>query len=144
MEPPPEAAQNEQAFRGPPLHLLVFAYQNRLSGTVTIDTESGQRHQVYFHEGAPAKVLLADPVLTRDCIIGRMGSVPPEDLVGVPTVSGSLRESLDALWADKDFLLKGDVFTEEQIQSYCELRWEEVLKFEQAPHPIEFNMYYSV
>ena len=55
-----------------------------------------------------------------------------------------MREALDELSADKDFLLKGDVFTEDQIQSYCELRWEEVLNFEQAPHPIEFSMYYSV
>ncbi|MCZ6885048.1 MAG: type I glutamate--ammonia ligase [Alphaproteobacteria bacterium] len=70
--------------------------------------------------------------------------LPPEDLVNVPIVSGSLRESLDAMWADKDFLLKGDVFTEEQIKAYCDLRWEEVVAFEQAPHPIEFQMYYSV
>jgi glutamine synthetase len=70
--------------------------------------------------------------------------LPPEDLVNVPTVSGSLRQALDALWADKDFLMKGDVFTEEQIQAYCDLRWEEVVTFEQAPHPVEFEMYYSV
>jgi glutamine synthetase len=70
--------------------------------------------------------------------------LPPEELVNVPTVAGSLREALDSLWADKDFLLKGDVFSEEQIQAYCDLRWEEVVTFEQAPHPVEFQMYYSV
>jgi len=70
--------------------------------------------------------------------------LPPEELVNVPTVSGSLREALDSLWADKDFLMKGDVFTEEQIKAYCDLRWEEVVTFEQAPHPVEFQMYYSV
>jgi len=68
----------------------------------------------------------------------------PDDLVNVPTVSGSLREAVDSLWADKDFLIKGDVFTEDQIQAYCDLRWEEVANFEQAPHPVEFSMYYSV
>ena len=70
--------------------------------------------------------------------------LPPEELVNVPTVSGSLREALDSLWADKDFLLKGDVFSEEQVRAYCDLRWEEVVTFEQAPHPVEFQMYYSV
>ena len=70
--------------------------------------------------------------------------LPPEDLVGVPVVCGSLREALDELSADKDFLLKGDVFTEDQIDSYCQLRWEEGVNLEQAPHPIEFDMYYSV
>ena len=69
--------------------------------------------------------------------------LPPEELVNVPTVCGSLREALDSLWADKDFLLKGDVFTEDQIKSYCDLKWTEVVAFETAPHPIEFQMYYS-
>ncbi|MQA65680.1 MAG: type I glutamate--ammonia ligase [Alphaproteobacteria bacterium] len=70
--------------------------------------------------------------------------LPPEELVNVPTVCGSLREALDSLWADKDFLLKGDVFSEDQIKAYCDLRWAEVVAFETAPHPIEFAMYYSV
>jgi glutamine synthetase len=70
--------------------------------------------------------------------------LPPEELQGVPTVCGSLREALVALEADNDFLRKGDVMTEELINGYLELKWEEVLAFEQAPHPIEFQMYYSV
>ena len=39
--------------------------------------------------------------------------------------------------------MKGDVFTEDQIKSYCDLKWAEVVAFETAPHPIEFSMYYS-
>jgi glutamine synthetase len=70
--------------------------------------------------------------------------LPPEELVNVPTVAGSLREALVSLSEDKDFLLKGDVFTEDQIKAYCDLKWTEVTDFEQAPHPIEFAMYYSV
>ena len=45
--------------------------------------------------------------------------------------------------ADHDFLLAGDVFSIEQIQSYIELKWTEVYKFEHTPHPVEFQMYYS-
>jgi len=70
--------------------------------------------------------------------------LPPEELKDVPTVCGSLREAIGELAADHAFLLKGDVFTRDQIESYIELKWEEVYNFEHTPHPIEFLMYYSV
>jgi len=69
--------------------------------------------------------------------------LPPEELAGIPTVCGSLREALDALEADHEFLLAGDVFTKSQIEGYSELKWEEVYAFEHTPHPVEFKMYYS-
>ncbi len=69
--------------------------------------------------------------------------LPPEELKDIPTVCGSLREALGALQADHEFLLAGDVFTEEQIESYIELKWKEVYRFEHTPHPVEFEMYYS-
>ena len=70
--------------------------------------------------------------------------LPPEELKDIPTVCGSLREALENLRADHDFLLKGDVFTKDQIETYIELKWDEVYVFEHTPHPIEFEMYYSV
>jgi glutamine synthetase len=70
--------------------------------------------------------------------------LPPEELKNVPTVCGSLREALESLKADHDFLLKGDVFSKDQIESYIELKFHEVHAFEHTPHPIEFQMYYSV
>jgi len=69
--------------------------------------------------------------------------LPPEELKDVPTVCHSLREAAGALDADREFLKKGDVFTDDQIDAYLALKWEEVYKFEHAPHPIEFAMYYS-
>lgn len=69
--------------------------------------------------------------------------LPPEELAEVPTVCGSLREALDSLMADHDFLLKGDVFSKDQIEAYVELKWDEVYRFEQTPSPVEFDMYYS-
>jgi glutamine synthetase len=69
--------------------------------------------------------------------------LPPEELSEVPTVCGSLREALDSLMADHDFLLKGDVFSKDQIEAYVELKWDEVYRFEQTPSPVEFDMYYS-
>ena len=69
--------------------------------------------------------------------------LPPEELAGIPTVCASLREALGALEADKEFLLAGDVFTENQLAGYMDLKWEEIYKFEHTPHPVEFEMYYS-
>jgi glutamine synthetase len=70
--------------------------------------------------------------------------LPPEELQGVPTVCGSLREALDSLAADMDFLMAGDVFTKDMLEGYMELKWNDVYAFEHTPHPVEFEMYYSV
>ncbi|MBF0354810.1 MAG: type I glutamate--ammonia ligase [Alphaproteobacteria bacterium] len=70
--------------------------------------------------------------------------LPPEELKGVPTVCGSLREALEALKADQAFLTKGEVFSADFIESYIELKYEDVYRFEHTPHPVEFQMYYSV
>ena len=70
--------------------------------------------------------------------------LPPEELKDVPTVAGSLREALNALEEDNDFLKKGEVFNDDLINGYLELKWEEVMAFETTTHPIEFDMYYSI
>jgi len=69
--------------------------------------------------------------------------LPAEEIQDIPTVCASLREALDCLAADHDFLLAGDVFTKDQIEGYLDLKWEEVYAYEHTPHPIEFQMYYS-
>ncbi len=69
--------------------------------------------------------------------------LPPEELEGIPTVCGSLREALDELQADHEYLLAGDVFTKDQIDGYIELKMEENQRYEHTPHPVEFGMYYS-
>ncbi|MGC1260246.1 MAG: type I glutamate--ammonia ligase [Jannaschia helgolandensis] len=69
--------------------------------------------------------------------------LPPEELATIPTVCGSLREALDELEKDHDFLIAGDVFTRDQIEGYMALKWDEVHAYEHTPHPIEYQMYYS-
>lgn len=69
--------------------------------------------------------------------------LPLAELEQVPTVCGSLREALEALAADHAFLLKGDVFSQDQIESYIELKYEDVARWEMTPSPVEFDMYYS-
>lgn len=70
--------------------------------------------------------------------------LPPEELKEVPTVCGSLREALQSLEADHEFLLKGDVFSKDFIDAYIELKWNDVYAIEHTPHPVEFQMYYSL
>ena len=69
--------------------------------------------------------------------------LPPAELAQVPTVCASLREALESLMADHDFLLKGDVFTKDQIEAYVELLWADVARWEMTPSPVEYDMYYS-
>ncbi|MES1972511.1 MAG: type I glutamate--ammonia ligase [Pseudomonadota bacterium] len=69
--------------------------------------------------------------------------LPPAELAEVPTVCASLREALECLAADNEFLLKGGVFTADQIESYIELKMEDVARWEMTPSPVEYDMYYS-
>ncbi|WP_199803281.1 type I glutamate--ammonia ligase [Aurantiacibacter sediminis] len=78
-----------------------------------------------------------------DAMDKNLYDLPPAELADVPTVCGSLREALLALRDDHEFLLKGDVFTKDQIDAYMDLKWEDVLRFETTPSPVEFDMYYS-
>ena len=61
----------------------------------------------------------------------------------IPTVCGSLREAMESLDKDRKFLTQGNVFTDDQIDAYIDLKMEEIHNFEHTPHPIEFDMYYS-
>jgi len=69
--------------------------------------------------------------------------LPPAELAQVPTVCGSLRQALEELDQDRAFLTKGDVFTDDQIDSYIELKMADVARWEMTPSPVEYDMYYS-
>lgn len=71
-------------------------------------------------------------------------ALPPEELKEVPTVAASLEEALAALDADREFLKKGDVFSDDQIDAYMALKQEEIDAVRVLPHPKEFQLYYSV
>ncbi len=70
--------------------------------------------------------------------------LPPAELAQIPTVAGSLREALKCLDEDRGFLKMGGVFTDDTIDAYIELRMEENMRYEMTPHPVEYDMYYSV
>jgi len=71
--------------------------------------------------------------------------LPAEELAKVPHTPGSLREALAALEKDHDFLLKGDVFTEDVIETWVNYKMEnEVKALDLRPHPWEFALYYDI
>ena len=70
--------------------------------------------------------------------------LPPAELASIPTVCGSLREALDSLDKDRGFLKMGGVMNDDMIDAYIELKMAENMRYEMAPHPIEYEMYYSV
>jgi glutamine synthetase len=69
--------------------------------------------------------------------------LPPQELKKIPTVCGSLREALGHLDKDRDFLKASGVFDDDFIDSYIDLKMQEIIRFEHTPHPVEFEMYYS-
>ncbi len=69
----------------------------------------------------------------------------PEELASVPQMPGSLDEALNNLEADHDFLLKGDVFTEDALSTWINYkRSNEVDALRLRPHPYEFFLYYDI
>jgi glutamine synthetase len=69
----------------------------------------------------------------------------PEQLRDVPSTPGSLAEALQALKKDHEFLLRGDVFSEDLIETWIDYKMErEVKPMQLRPHPYEFMLYYDV
>ena len=71
--------------------------------------------------------------------------LPPAEGAAIPTVAGSLRETLDCLDRDREFLKKGGVINDDMmIDADIALRMEENMRHEMTPHPIEYDLEYSV
>ncbi|WJJ93623.1 type I glutamate--ammonia ligase [Neopusillimonas aromaticivorans] len=70
--------------------------------------------------------------------------LPPEEDAKIPTVCASLEEALAALDADREFLTRGGVFSNDMLDAYIELKMAEVTRLRMTSHPVEFDMYYSL
>ncbi|HOX71172.1 MAG TPA: type I glutamate--ammonia ligase [Dokdonella sp.] len=70
--------------------------------------------------------------------------LPPEEEKNIPTVCHSLDQALEALDKDRAFLTAGGVFSDDFIDSYIDLKMQEVTRFRAATHPLEYQMYYSI
>jgi glutamine synthetase len=89
-------------------------------------------------DGIQNKIHPGDPVDKN------LYDLPPEEAKAIPNVCSSLQQALENLDADRAFLTKGGVFSDDMIDAYIELRMDEVKNFMMTTHPIEFMMYYSV
>jgi len=138
--------------------LLAYSSRNRSASCRIpyVASPKGKRVEVRFPDPsanpylAYAAMLMAgidgieNKIHPGDPMDKNLYDLPPEELKDVPTVCGSLREAIGYLEADLAFLKKGDVFSDDLIDSYIELKWEEIYDFEHTPHPIEYKRYYSV
>ena len=137
--------------------LLAYSARNR-SASCRIPYGTGpkaKRVEIRFPDAlanpylAYAALMMAglDGILNRlhpgEAMDKNLYDLPPAELAEVPTVCASLREALESLTADHDFLLKGDVFSKEQIEAYVEIKYQDVARWEMTPSPVEYDMYYS-
>jgi len=137
--------------------LLAYSARNRSASCRIpyVSSPKGKRVEVRFPD-ATANPYLAYSAMLMAGLDGIQNKIhpgdpmdkdlydlPPEELAEVPTVCGSLREALESLDADRDFLKAGGVMTDEMIDGYLDLKWEEVYRLEHTTHPVEYEMYYS-
>jgi glutamine synthetase len=72
-------------------------------------------------------------------------NLPPEELAEIPSAPGSLEEAIEALKLDQEFLLKGDVFTQDAIDMWIDYKIEnEINDVKLRPHPHEFYLYFDI
>jgi glutamine synthetase len=138
--------------------LLAYSARNR-SASVRIpftNSPKAKRIEVRFPDPLAnpylvfAAILLAglDGILNKidpgPAMDKNLYDLPPRELKKVPTVSASLREALANLDKDRAFLKAGGVFTDDFIDSYIELKMAQIIRYDQTPHPLEFELYYSM
>ncbi len=138
--------------------ILQYSAKNR-SAAIRVPFESnpkGTRVEVRFPDPT-ANPYLAFSAMLMAGLDGIKNKIDPgkpatEDLyelseaekAKIPTVASSLDQALEALDADREFLTAGGVFTDDMIDSYIELKMEEVTALRCATHPVEYEMYYSL
>ncbi|HEI8950801.1 TPA: glutamate--ammonia ligase [Morganella morganii] len=138
--------------------MLAYSARNR-SASIRIPIVSSakaRRIEVRFPDPAanPYLAFAAQLMAGLDGIINKIHpgdamdknlyDLPPEEAKEIPTVAPSLGDALDALAADHEFLVRGGVFTEDAINTYINLLRADVQRLNMTPHPVEFDMYYSV
>ena len=138
--------------------LLAYSARNR-SASIRIPyvaSPKGKRIEVRFPDPTANPYLAFSAMLMAgldgienkihpgDAMDKNLYDLPPEELKNVPTVCGSLREALEHLNKDRSFLKKGDVFTDDFIDSYIDLKMQDVYRWEHTPTAGELELYYSV
>ena len=139
---------------------LAYSRRNRSASIrIPLYTESPKAKRLEFRPPDPScnpyLALAAQLMAGLDGILRRLDPGPPldkdlyglpsEELKQIPTMPGSLSEALGELEKDHDFLLKGDVFTDDFLHTWIEYkRHREVEEVALRPHPYEFALYYDI
>ncbi|MBL8644153.1 MAG: type I glutamate--ammonia ligase, partial [Rhodospirillaceae bacterium] len=137
--------------------LLAYSSRNRSASCRIpyVANPKGKRVEVRFPDPASnpylgfAAMLMAgldgikNKIHPGDPMDKNLYELPPEELKQVPQVCGSLREALENLDKDRGFLKQGDVFTDDFIDGYIDLKMAEQKRLEITPHPLEYFFYYS-
>jgi 3-(hydroxyamino)phenol mutase len=138
--------------------MLAYSAKNR-SASIRIPhvaSEKGRRIEVRFPDPSANPYLaftalmmagldgIQNKIHPGDAADKNLYDLPPEEEAKIPKVCHSLEMALEALNADREFLTRGGVFSDEMIDAYIELKMEEVTKFRMTTHPVEFEMYYSL
>ena len=136
---------------------LAYSARNR-SASIRIphtDSPKGKRIECRFPDpmGNPYLTFTALLMAGLDGIINQIDpggpadknlyDLPPREQKKIPEVCGSLKEALDNLDKDRGFLKAGGVMSDDFIDSYIELKMEEVMRLALHPHPVEFDMYFK-
>jgi glutamine synthetase len=138
--------------------LLAYSARNRSASMRIphVQNPKGRRVEVRFPDGAanPYFAFTAMMLAGLDGIQNKINpgqpvdkdlyDLPPEEEKAIPTVSFSLEQSLEALDKDREFLTAGDVFSDSLIDAYIALKEQEITRVAITPHPVEFDMYYSL
>ncbi|MDH4126822.1 MAG: glutamine synthetase, partial [Gammaproteobacteria bacterium] len=121
-----------------------------------VSNPKGRRIEVRFPDSmanpylAFAAMMLAglDGVINKihpgDAMDKDLYDLPPEEEKKLKLVAFSLDEALRALEADNEFLKAGDVFSDDLIEAYIDLKMQNVTRLRMTTHPVEFAMYYSL
>ena len=138
--------------------ILAYSARNR-SASIRIPYDpnpKGRRLEIRFPDstGNPYLAFAAMMLAGVDGILNKIhpGDPMDKDLYDLPAeeekdlkmVAFSLDEALEALDGDRDFLKAGDVFSDDLIDAYLELKNENVTRLRMTTHPVEFDMYYSL
>jgi len=138
--------------------ILAYSARNR-SASIRIPYESnpkGRRIELRFPDSmanpylAFSAMMLAglDGIVNKihpgDAMDKDLYDLPPEEEKNLKLVAFSLEEALDALDGDRSFLRAGDVFSDDLLDAYIELKQENVTRLRMTTHPVEFDMYYSL
>ncbi|RLJ19121.1 glutamine synthetase [bacterium endosymbiont of Escarpia laminata] len=138
--------------------MLAYSARNR-SASIRIPWDSnpkGRRVEVRFPDPtanpylAFAAMMMAgldgiqNKIHPGDAMDKDLYDLPAEEAKAIPTVCHSLDQALEELDADREFLTAGGVFTDDLIDSFIELKMEEVTRLRMTTHPVEFDMYYSL